>query len=190
MFKVLFGVFQDSLPDGWGELLIRRMLFKKGIDYNQLTPLQKLMLVNDDGLGALTYYPSESFENPNLHFDLDQLAESAKHIFDEKNENKNDLDIAFHAGGSSGGARPKAHLKINNDYYIIKFPCSHDPKNIGILEYQANMDAKKCGINTNECRIFESKICQGYFGAKRFDRDHKGNRIHMLSFSSLLETSH
>ena len=28
-FNGLFGVFNDSLPDGWGELLVRRMLAKK-----------------------------------------------------------------------------------------------------------------------------------------------------------------
>ena len=26
IFDGLYGVFQDSLPDGWGELLLRRML--------------------------------------------------------------------------------------------------------------------------------------------------------------------
>ena len=34
-----------------------------------------------------------------------------------------------------------------------------------------------------------SKLCQGYFATKRFDRN-GGKRIHMVSVSALLETSH
>lgn len=45
-----------------------------------------------------------------------------------------------------------------------------------------------------ETRLFESKICSGYFGTKRFDRKRLENgnveRIHMISASALLETSH
>ena len=51
------------------------------------------------------------------------------------------------------------------------------------------MLAKRCGLNVNECKLFVSNICSGYFGAKRFDRDKYG-RVHMISLSSLLETTH
>ena len=33
VFGGLYGVFWDSLPDGWGELLVDRMLAKKGLNY-------------------------------------------------------------------------------------------------------------------------------------------------------------
>ena len=52
-----------------------------------------------------------------------------------------------------------------------------------------NFAAKRCGIDVNECKLFPSKICGGYFGAKRFDRQ-DGKRLHMLSLSSVLETTH
>ena len=42
IFDGLYGVFQDSLPDGWGELLLRRMLLKNGLNYDKLNPLEKL----------------------------------------------------------------------------------------------------------------------------------------------------
>ena len=47
-FNGLFGVFWDSLPDGWGELLVRRMLNKHGINFDRLSPLQKLSIINKD----------------------------------------------------------------------------------------------------------------------------------------------
>lgn len=59
-FDGLFGVFQDALPDGWGELLMRRFLSKKGINFDRLSPLTKLSLVQDNGLGALSFYPNRN----------------------------------------------------------------------------------------------------------------------------------
>ena len=44
-----------------------------------------------------------------------------------------------------------------------------------------------------ETRLFDSEICSGYFGTKRFDRiseNGEGRRVHMISASALLETSH
>ena len=37
-----FGIFEDSLPDGYGRYLLNRMLRRQGIDDSQLTPLQRL----------------------------------------------------------------------------------------------------------------------------------------------------
>lgn len=38
-FDGLFGLFNDSLPDGWGRLLLDRSLASKGIDIARITPL-------------------------------------------------------------------------------------------------------------------------------------------------------
>lgn len=102
------------------------------------------------------------------------------------------MDELFFLGDSSGGARPKILTSIDNENWIIKFPSSSDPKNIGEKEYQYSLCAKDCGINMPETRLFPSKICSGYFGVKRFDRT-KGKtdkKVHMVSASGLLETSH
>ena len=34
-FDGLYGVFWDGLPDGWGELLVKRYLAKQGINYDR-----------------------------------------------------------------------------------------------------------------------------------------------------------
>ena len=186
-FNGLYGVFWDSLPDGWGELLVRRMLAKKGINADNLSPLQKLALISQNGLGGLTYEPSKTFENDNFKYTLDELAEEAQQVLNDDNDAN--LDKIYEFGGSSGGARPKAHIKINGEEWIIKFPCRIDPQDIGEKEYEANILAQKCGINVNEFKLFPSNICSGYFGAKRFDREN-GKRIHMISLSAILETTH
>ncbi len=187
-FDGLYGVFADSLPDGWGELLVRRMLSKKGINPDRISPLTKLSLISGQGLGGLTYEPSQHEADNSTLFELDEIAEEVKKILNDETDNQN-LDAIYRLGGSSGGARPKAHIKINGEEWIVKFPCHYDPDNIGEKEYKANLLAKECGLNVNECKLFDSDICSGYFGAKRFDRS-KNGRVHMISLSSLLETTH
>ena len=59
-FDGLFGVFNDSLPDGWGRLLLDRSLTSKGIAINQISPLDRLAYVGSSGMGALTYKPDIS----------------------------------------------------------------------------------------------------------------------------------
>lgn len=188
-FEGLYGVFHDSLPDGWGGTSCSRMCAKKGVNYEKLNPLTKLSLVGGNGLGGLNYVPTQAVETANSHFELEELAEEANAILNDAEKPVSDLDGLYLLGGSSGGARPKAHLRINEEEWIVKFPCRIDPPDVGLREYEANATAKKCGLDVNEFKLFPSKKCSGYFGAKRFDRK-EGKRVHVVSLSSLLETTH
>ncbi|MDQ6964132.1 MAG: HipA N-terminal domain-containing protein, partial [Mariprofundales bacterium] len=49
----LFGVFNDSLPDGWGLLLMDRHLQSLGVDLRYLSPLDRLAYIGSRGMGAL-----------------------------------------------------------------------------------------------------------------------------------------
>jgi len=187
-FNGLYGVFQDSLPEGWGALLQHRMLARQGINPDRLSPLTKLSLIRNNGLGALTYEPIQLDESETFNIDLDKIASDAERIYEDIFADVH-LDAIYKLGGSSGGARPKIHIKDKDGFWIVKFPCRIDFPNIGEKEFAANELAGRCGININEHKLFPSEICSGYFGAKRFDRT--GNkRIHMISLSSLLETTH
>ena len=186
-FGGLFGVFNDSLPDGWGRLLVDRLFLKNKINPNEIDNLNRLAVVQESGMGALTYKPEHRFESKNNIADYDILAQECSKILES--QNSDNLDELFILGGSSGGARPKILTSIDNEDWIIKFPSSSDPKNIGEKEYQYSLCAKDCGINMTETRLFPSKICSGYFGIKRFDRKN-GKKVHMVSASGFLETSH
>ena len=186
-FDGLFGVFNDSLPDGWGRLLVDRLFLKNKINPNEIDNLNRLAVVQENGMGALTYKPEHRFESKNNISDYDILAQECSKIFES--QNSENLDELFKLGGSSGGARPKILTSIDNEDWIIKFPSSSDPKNIGEKEYQYSLCAKDCTINMAETRLFPSKICSGYFGIKRFDRKNR-KKVHMVSVSGLLETSH
>ena len=186
-FGGLFGVFNDSLPDGWGRLLVDRLFLKNKINPNEIDNLNRLAVVQESGMGALTYKPEHKFESENNISDYDILAQECSKILES--QNSDNLDELFFLGGSSGGARPKILTSIDNEDWIIKFPSSSDPKNIGEKEYQYSLCAKDCGIYMTETRLFPSKICSGYFGIKRFDRKNT-KKVHMVSASGLLETSH
>ena len=186
-FEGLFGVFSDSLPDGWGRLLVDRLLLKEKINPAKVDSLNRLAIVANTGMGALTYYPENHLDIDMEDLSLDQIAKECKKMFDtEQSEN---LDALFQMGGSSGGARPKIFYNIDGEQWIVKFPSSLDSVNIGEQEYQYSLCAKACGIEMAETKLLPSELNSGYFAVKRFDRE-KNKRIHMVSAGALLETSH
>lgn len=192
-FEGLYGAFADSLPDGWGRLLVDRMLRRKQMHPESLSSLDRLAIVGESGMGALTYRPSLETKTEAAAFSgYDRLAEECRHILEDLPSE--DLDTLFIMGGSSGGARPKILTQIEGEDWIIKFPSSEDSSRIGETEFRYAECAGACGIEMPETRLFPSSLCQGYFGVKRFDRvkrpDGRMERIHMLSVSALLETSH
>lgn len=182
-FNGLFGVFNDSLPDGWGTLLTDRMLKEKGFNPYGLDALQRLALVGTTGNGASTYHPDWILEKNDKSIELTQIAGEINRILQQ--EESPQLSTLYQMAGSSGGARPKVTMKIDEEEWIIKFPAASDPQNIGEIEYQYSLAAKKCGIEMTETRLFEGK----YFGIRRFDRK-ENKRIHVHSASGLLYASH
>lgn len=190
-FEGLFGVFADSLPDGWGRLLVDRLMLKKRLNPLELGSLDRLAIVGSSGMGALTFEPEVILEEKNPALNLDEIAEECSKLL--KTEYSEKLDSLFAMGGSSGGARPKIFTTIDNEDWIIKFPSSYDSPEIGKQEYAYSLCAKHCGIDMSETNLFSSELCSGYFGTKRFDRiatKNENTRIHMISASALLETSH
>lgn len=191
-FEGIHGVFADSLPDGWGRLLVDRLLLKNKINPYEINNLVRLAIVGKNGMGALTYEPVWNIGEKQTITDYDKIAIECKKML--KTDMSDNLDELFRLGGSSGGARPKILTRIDNEEWIIKFPASVDKEDIGLQEYLYAKCAQKCGIEMPEVRLFPSKLCEGYFGVKRFDRvtDEKGQeqRVHMLSVSAILETSH
>ena len=105
-FEGLFGVFADSLPDGWGKLLLDRALAARGIAVDDISVLDRLAYVGSNGMGALTYKP-EIKEEGQAEFEvkLDEIAKATNQII--AGVATNVLDELFKLGGSSGGARPK-----------------------------------------------------------------------------------
>lgn len=182
-FNGLFGVFNDSLPDGWGNLLLDRLLKEKGINPLELSVLDRLSIVGKNGMGALHYEPESMNLNSSVDFDLDYFAEESFKILHAQNSVA--IEQLYNNNGSSGGARPKVLIWYENEEWMIKFRSSFDPENIGEIEYNLSLMAKKCGIEMPETKLFNGK----YFGVKLFDRI-EANRLHVHSASGLLYADH
>ena len=203
-FKGLFGVFNDSLPDGWGRLLLDRTVEKHGIRSGQLTPLDQLAFVGRNGMGALSYEPDRSQipagETP---LALDRLAEESAIMLAGDSEDV--FEELLKLNGSSAGARPKIVAQVSADrrkiihngqsllkpgfeHWMIKFASLQDARDAGAIEYAYSLMARDAGVATPETHLFRTKK-RGYFGVKRFDRE-GGRRVHMHSLSGLIHADH
>jgi serine/threonine-protein kinase HipA len=203
-FGGLHGVFNDSLPDGWGLLLMDRHFRKQGISLGRVTPLDRLAYIHTRGMGALTYRPSsDGPAESGFTLDLNTLADQAERILEGSPEEV--LPALQLAGGSPGGAGPKilvgvhpeaTHLiagtgELPPDYrhYVIKFGTRDDGPFVGPIEAAYALMARSAGITVPETRLFPTEDGRKHFGAERFDRN--GNRrIHTHTLGGLLHASH
>lgn len=204
IFDGIFGVFNDSLPDGWGRLLLDRHVEQHGINRRQLGSLDRLAYVGKNGMGALCYEPDYSTSPPSQDtIDLQEIANECQIVL--QGEHGEIFDELLALNGSSMGARPKVVVGASPDksqliygttslpetfsHWMVKFPSSNDPDDIGAIEYAYNLMAKDAGIEVPESHLFTTQSNQSYFGSKRFDRD--GNqRIHMQSLCGLIHADH
>lgn len=208
LFEGLPGVFNDSLPDGWGRLLLDRALKQQGILPQTLSPLDRLAQVGKHGMGALVYEPDTSGHDARLDtpLNLDALAEDTARILEERPLLGNPQDVLqelLSLGGSSAGARPKAMIGVDAtrqriahgmspvaegfEAWLVKFPSGSDGKDAGAVEYVYALMARRAGLSMMETHLFPAKTGAGYFASKRFDRNGT-RRMHVHTACGLLHS--
>lgn len=199
VFEGLHGAFSDSLPDGWGRLLIDGRARQLDIEPATLTPLDRLACVGKSGIGALVYAPAvDVWDASGSALDLDQLAAGSKRVL--AGEAVDVIAALGKAGGSPAGARPKALIALREDgearhgtediptgfdAYLVKFPGVGDPADIAAIEFAYAQMARAAGIEVSETRLIDGKMGERYFATRRFDRIN-GGRLHVHSASGLL----
>ncbi|MGR9244927.1 type II toxin-antitoxin system HipA family toxin [Rhizobium leguminosarum] len=205
-FDGLHGLFNDSLPDGWGRLLLDRRLQKAGIDYHLLTPLDRLSAVGKTGMGALAYIPelADDERKPADDIDWDWFVEQVDLVQAEMDIA--DIDTLQGAQGGSAGARPKIMIGFNKaqntfaldygqdmepgfDRWMVKARGVGDPIDIGVEEQAYALMARAAGLDMAETRTFDTRKGSRLFATKRFDRTSAG-RLHMHTASGILNASH
>ncbi len=199
VFDGLHGMFHDSLPDGWGRLLVDRRARELGIEPATLTPLDRLACVGDQGMGALCYLPaSDVWDAAETSLDLDRLAADARSVLTGRASEV--IPELGRLGGSPGGARPKVLVAINErgdavhgpdalpvdyDHYLVKFPGADDPEDAAQIEQAYAAMARSAGVRMPETRLIAGAAGQHYFASRRFDRD-GARRLHAHTASGLL----
>lgn len=201
VFEGLYGVFNDSLPDGWGRLLFDRAMRAKGILPQELSPLDRLANVGNNGIGALVYEPDYSGDVVDNNFSLDELANDAEQVIRGASEEA--IAELLARNGSSQGARPKAMIGVNNakntiisdtlimphdfEHWIVKFPNSMDGNDAGAIEYVYSIMAKQAGVEMAATHLFPSKQYAGFFATKRFDSN-GADRLHTHTACGILHS--
>jgi len=180
-----FGVFDDCLPDGWGLLVLDCYLQKQGIPPKTLSILDRLSLVGSAGRGALEFHPDQSVMSYEDTVNFELVAAETQKILLSNSYQGDSIETLYRQGGSPGGARPKIFTKFDSKEWLVKFGALSDPANIGQIEYEFSLLAKKCGIEMPETRLFENK----HFGVERFDRTPLG-KLHVVSVAGLLNADY
>ncbi len=200
IFNGLHGVFADSLPDAWGDELVRRRCARAGIRFDSLTSLDRLTVVGKRGMGALVYRP-DVLDAGDDDIDFAVLAHEANEILEGRDSDV--LPKLERLGGSSGGARPKVLVALNAagharagveeipdgyDGWLVKFPRARDVKDIGPLEAAYARMARAAGIDVADHQLIAAGAkAPGYFASKRFDRGAGGVRRHFVSVAGVLD---
>lgn len=177
-----FGVFEDSLPDGYGRYLLSRLLKKQGIDDSMLTPVQRLSIAGTSGMGALSYLPESFIGEEKALPELDYLQQLALDVLSEKTDSG--IDMLYFNSGNSGGCRPKCLYRDAEGVWLVKFRHTYDPQDMGLMEFRYNETARSCGIEVSDFKLLQGK----YFASKRFDMV-KNERLHVATAGALLNES-
>lgn len=201
LFEGLPGVFNDSLPDGWGRLLFDRLLRSNGILVGDISPLDRLPHVGLTGIGALVYEPDYSTQGPNDTLNLDLLAAQTQEVLSGEAEEV--LQELLALNGSSAGARPKAVIGVDEsrkniiqakhklpegyEHWLVKFNNNADGDDAGAIEYVYSLMAKEAGLEMMPTHLFPAISGAGYFATKRFDRNGK-KRLHTHTACGLLHS--
>ncbi len=212
-YKGLPGLLIDSLPDKFGNQLLNIWLANQGRNPNSFNPVEHLCYTGKRGMGALEYEPvSHPFDQTSTSLEIDRLVAIAKHVLDERQQFKTNLDDEpfdglqeiIKVGTSAGGARAKAVIAYNEKtgdvrsgqidnlkdyaYWIIKFDgitnkSLGDPMGYGKIEYAYYLMAQAAGIDMMESKLL-SENGRHHFITKRFDRE--GNKkLHMQTLCAI-----
>ena len=189
------GPVYDSLPDGWGMLLMDRLFKRRGLNPARIGPLERLGYIGSHAMGALSFQPVVSGEDESA--DIISLAHLAAEIQEVLGgEGGAFLQKLLLIGGSPHGARPKAVLYRDPGYgsfttaeapvleaWLVKFPAQQEHPEVCAIETVYAQCLRECGISTPETEYFDLPNGQAAFASKRFDRV-QGKRVPMQSLAA------
>lgn len=190
------GLLADSLPDGWGMVLMDRLFRKEGLQAEQCSPLDRLSFVGHRGLGALTYEPDTQMGAWHSAVDLLALAHETTLVL--QGEDTQTLQRLALLGGSPQGARPKVLMFYDppaglisttpmpsGSGWLVKFQALGEHKEVCAIEAFYAQLAKACGLDMPETHVFDLSAQRAALGIERFDLA-LGQRVPIHSLAGFL----
>lgn len=216
-FQGLPGVLADSLPDSFGNAVIRSYYAGRGEPEKGLSPVQRLLYVGDRAMGALEFRPAERIparRGERESLELAQLVREARNIVEGRPETA--VPDIYRVGASAGGLRPKAivlfdqatgrlrsgHAKPRpgEEHWLLKFD-GVPPVGLGLPAGEREQPqpymrvenayaelARSAGIAMTETRLLEEGA-YAHFMIRRFDRS-PGGRLHQHTFGGLIHADY
>ena len=210
-FNGLPGLLADSLPDDFGNRVIRRYFEQQGRPGAELSQVQRLLYMGSRAMGALEFEPA--YAPPDGP--ASEALEVALLVSQARSLVEGDAEAAIpeimRVGGSAGGARAKAVVLWNletrlmrsgfaspeagEEPWIIKFDgvqrgsggttadVANDSLPYGRTEYVYSVMARAAGIEIEPTHLMEERGF-GHFMTRRFDRP-PGGKLHMHSLGGI-----
>lgn len=208
-------LLSDSMPDDFGNTMMKEWLKHKKLSIDNINPVDRLTYVGKRGMGALEYEPVSYKENNNYNVNIGDLLEVAKKVLEGKKEttyndlDKDSLSDILRIGTSVGGARAKALIAIKFDsnkkiteiksgdiiqpegysYWLLKIDGANE-KTLGEGEGLGKIEyAYYLLAKESGIEMSDSILFEEnnrfHFLTKRFDRTDNGDKIHMQTFGAL-----
>jgi serine/threonine-protein kinase HipA len=185
------GFISDSLPDGWGMLLMDRLFRTRGWEPRRMSPLERLSFIGDKAMGALAYEPDTGEALEPQDVELLTLANEVREVMADGSEAL--LRELALMGGSPHGARPKVLVNLDQQSnrmsnteagpgvpWLVKFPAQHEHQEVCAVEAMYGRIAQACGLRMPATQYFDLGAELSAFGIARFDRA-SGLRVPMLT---------
>lgn len=197
-----FGVFMDSCPDRWGQILMTRReaieAKEEGRSPRTLGAWEFLLGIQDcTRMGALrftlpgerTFLADEALTAPPVAriAELQAIAyEITKKQDADFDRLKEWLKVLVAPGSSLGGARPKANVSDEQGHlWVAKFPSADDDYDVALWEKLLHDMASDCGITVPESKVLQLGNKYHTFMVKRFDRV-ENDRVFYASAMTML----
>jgi len=208
-------LLSDSMPDDFGNMMMKEWLRLKNLSINDINPVDRLTYVGKRGMGALEYEPINHKENSNYNIYVSELLEVAKKVLEGKEEttysdlDKESLSDILRIGTSVGGARAKALVAIKTDsnnkiieirpgdiiqpegysYWLLKIDGANE-KTLGESAGKGKIEFAYYKLaKAAGIEISESVLYEEnnrfHFLTKRFDGIESGEKIHMQTLGAL-----
>ncbi len=210
------GFIADALPDGWGMLLMDRALRKLGRDPRSVSVLERLAIVGERAMGALSFEPADVDVLPAERLELKALAQQVMALQSAQSAGTDQADAQLRhlmqLGGSPQGARPKVLVDFNSRTerissgmplagsatpWLMKFPADNEHREVCAVEELYARVARAGGIDMPKSRAFELGAKHSAFGVERFDRvvmvqgkERSVIRVPIMSMAAYLQADH
>lgn len=188
-------LLDDYLPDNWGKAVLSRIALaqQQRLNTHCISELLRFLQQAYSRIGAIAIVEQGKepvFEQGIELSKLQDIELSAQHIDQHSSSDIEAHTLGFlfltNSGSGVGGARPKALVQDNGNYYLAKFNRHNDPYNNARVELACLNMARAAGLTVGTGKVVTNINQRDVLLLERFDID-KNGRHHLITANGLLK---